>query len=232
MRKIISFFSKIFSENDSLSRIKIDYNNKTNELNELCEQHGCDKGFFNDYKNFITWEPHNYTDIYYLLFSSQKSKIKKVFELGIGTNKVYKDGLKRISKPGASLRVWRDFFKNAKIYGGDIDPKTIFTETRINTFIVDQYSPSSIKKMWKKIGVTNFDLIIDDGCHQFDGTVNFFLNSINFLNNNGFYIIEDVYYKDKERFIKYFENLNYKFYFFNLSNQFKQKDNNIFVIRK
>ena len=51
-------------------------------------------------------------------------------------------------KPGASLRVWRDFFPNAKIYGGDIDKETLFIEDRISTYYVDQFENSTIKKKW------------------------------------------------------------------------------------
>lgn len=233
MKKFTSLLSKLLNpKKEDINELKIHYNSKLNELNYLCQKHGCDKGYFNDYKNFITWNPHNYTDLYYFLFSNNKSNIKNVFELGIGTNKVFRDGLKRVSRPGASLRVWRDFFKNSNIYAGDIDPKTLFNEKRIKTFIVDQFSSSSIKNMWKKIGVNKFDLIIDDGCHQFEGTINFFENSINYLDTNGFYIIEDIYYKDKERLIKYFENTNFQYFYIQLSSQFNHKDNNLFVIRK
>ena len=48
-------------------------------------------------------------------------------------------------KPGASLRVWRDYFYNAEIYGADID-KTNFSEKRIKTFFVDQLDKKEIKK--------------------------------------------------------------------------------------
>ena len=51
---------------------------------------------------------------------------------------------------------------------------------------------------WKKIKQKDFDLIIDDGCHQFEGTINFFINSIKFLRPNGFYIIEDIFIKTKK----------------------------------
>ena len=50
-------------------------------------------------------------------------------------------------KPGASLKVWKDYFKNAKIFGADIDKRILFQEERINTYEVNQLDPSSIKKM-------------------------------------------------------------------------------------
>ena len=134
--------------------------------------------------------------------------------------------------PGASLRVWKNFFSKAKIFGADIDPSTLFEEARIKTFKVDQFDSKSIKEMWKKVKIRDFDLIIDDGCHQFDGTINFFLNSINLLGSNGFYIIEDIFYKDKERFIKFFEKKKFNYFFVELSSRNNLKDNNLLVIKK
>ncbi len=134
--------------------------------------------------------------------------------------------------PGASLRVWKYFFSKAKIFGADIDPNTLFEEDRIKTFKVDQFDSKSINRMWKKVKIRDFDLIIDDGCHQFDGTINFFINSINFLGPNGFYIIEDIFYNDKERFIQFFEKKKFNYFFVELSSRNKLKDNNLFIIKK
>jgi 23S rRNA U2552 (ribose-2'-O)-methylase RlmE/FtsJ len=98
-------------------------------------------------------------------------------------------------KPGSSLRVWKDYFKNAEIYGADLDKTILFNnEDKIHTFYVDQLDSGSIKKMWDNIGKTNFDIIIDDGLHTYDANLNFFLNSFDKLKKNGIYIIEDVQY--------------------------------------
>ena len=83
--------------------------------------------------------------------------------------------------PGASLRVWRDYFFNALIYGGDIDKNILFEEDRIKTFYVDQLDVTSIKSMWDNIRVNNFDIIIDDGLHEPDANYIFFINSFNKL---------------------------------------------------
>ena len=50
-----------------------------------------------------------------------------------------------MGKPGASLRVWRDYFPNAIIYGADIDKDILFAEERIKTFYIDQLDPVAIK---------------------------------------------------------------------------------------
>lgn len=216
----------------SIESFTFNYKSKLNTLNTLCKKFGCDKGYFEGSQEYFSWAPHSYTDLYYFLFSNQRKSIKKVFELGIGTNKVFNDKLKRKSLPGASLRVWKEFFINAKIYGADIDENTLFQENRIKTFIVDQFSQKSIKGMWQKINLKEFDLIIDDGCHQFEGTINFFLNSIKFLSKSGFYIIEDIFHKDKEKYINFFCKKKFNFFFIELSSQKNSKDNNILIIQK
>ena len=103
------------------------------------------------------------------------------------------------------------FFKS-KNFGGDIDESTLFQEERIKTFFVDQFDSKSIDEMWNKIKQKDFDIIIDDGCHQFEGTINFFLNSIKFLSPSGYYIIEDVFYKDKNKFLDFFEKKKFNYF--------------------
>ena len=228
---MINFFKKK-QKNKSLESFIFSYKSEENILNNLCKKYGCDKGYFDGSKKFFSWNPHSYTDFYYFLFSNQRLTIKKVFELGIGTNKVFKDELKRKALPGASLRVWKKFFSKAKIFGGDIDESTLFQEERIKTFFVDQFDSKSIDEMWNKIKQKDFDIIIDDGCHQFEGTINFFLNSIKFLSPSGYYIIEDVFYKDKKKFLDFFEKKKFKYFFVELSSKKKIKDNNLFIIKK
>ena len=77
----------------------------------------------------------------------------------------------------------------------------------------------------------NFDLIIDDGYHQFDANICLFKNSINYLSKNGFYIIEDISEKDINNFYLYFQNKKFRFNFVNLFNEKYILQNNILVIR-
>jgi len=54
------------------------------ELNQYCEKYGSDKGYVNNTTK--SWPPHNFANIYALLFGSRRQEILKVFEMGIGTN--------------------------------------------------------------------------------------------------------------------------------------------------
>ena len=119
-------------------------------------------------------------------------------------------------KPLASLRAWRDYLPEANIYGADIDKEILINENRIKTFYVDQTNPDTIKKMFKEIGVEKFDVILEDGLHEFNANICCFENSIDYLSDEGVYIIEDIYYKDEEKFIKYFKDKPYDFSLINL----------------
>ena len=160
------------------------FNNDKNILSELSEKFVSDKGYIdhNINKKTYNWEPHSYTHFYNKLFNHCRGEIKLVLECGISE--------------GGSLRMWKEFFFNANIYGADIDKNLLFKEDRIQTYHVDQLSKSSIDKMWQDIKIGEFDIIIDDGYHSAEGNIVFFLNSFNKLKKNGIYIVEDVKYRD------------------------------------
>ena len=199
IRKII-FKINEYKQLKILDNIKIDFKNinysyKSNILSELCEKYGSDKGFINfdiDKKPY-KWHPHTYATYYHSIFNLSRGSIKNVFECGLGTNNPnLKSNMTENGIPGASLRVWRDYFFNAQIYGGDIDKEILFEEDRIKTFYLDQLDSSSIKFMWENIDVEEFDIIIDDGLHEPEANYNFFINSFNKLKKDGVFIIEDV----------------------------------------
>ena len=138
-----------------------------------------------------------------------------------------KDGV-----PLASLKAWRDYFENANIYGADIDTNILKNDTRIKTFFVDQTKPKIIKSMFKKIGVSEFDIILEDGLHEYGANICFFENSIEFLSDEGIYIIEDVYFKDKEKFINYFKDKNFNYSIIDIYHKENIANNCLVIIRK
>lgn len=211
-----------------------------NDLSKLCELYGTDKGCVNfDKEKPYKWKPHSYSTFYDSLFFHCKDNIKLVFECGIGTDNLdVKSNMTANGKPGASLRVWRDYFENAQIIGADIDKRILFEDKRIKTYEVDQLETSSIEKMWSNINLKDFDLIIDDGLHTLEAGISLFFNSFERLRYGGIYIIEDVDFS-------YLEELKNKINKFNpevvilkntLPDEFSstkvQSDNNLIVIRK
>ena len=114
-----------------------------------------------------------------------------------------------VGHPGASLRVWRDYFPNANVYGADIDKDILFSEERIKTFYIDQLNPSSIKDFWEKVNTKDFDLIVDDGLHTFKAGITLFKNSIFKLSKTGIYVIEDINITDLPLYFDFFTKTEY-----------------------
>ena len=86
--------------------------------------------------------------------------------------------------------------------------------------------------MFKNIGVEKFDIILEDGLHEFNANICFFENAIKYLCDEGFYIIEDVYFKDKAKFINYFKNYNYNYLIVDIYHKNNIANNCIVIIRK
>jgi len=236
---LVDLISKYIQSN-TLNNIKSDvknisYTSKSNILSELCDKYGSDKGFINidiDKKPY-NWHPHTYSTYYHSIFNLSRENIKYVFECGLGTNNPnFKSNMTENGIPGASHRVWRDYFFNAQIYGGDIDKKVLFEEDRIKTFYVDQLDTNSIEFMWENIKVENFDIIIDDGLHEPEANYNFFINSFYKLKKNGVYVIEDV----PNNCLVYLQNKLKKYDIDIVVGSAKTKkifgDNNLIIIRK
>jgi hypothetical protein len=129
------------------------------EVSRLCDVYGSDKGSLHKSGHPYPWPSHSYADFYANLFSHCRNSVTKVFECGIGTNNPSLPSSMLITgKPGASLRVWRDYFPNATVYGADIDKDILFEEDRIKTYYINQLDPVDIKSFWEAVGKT--DLIL------------------------------------------------------------------------
>ena len=154
--------------------------------------------------------PHSYSEIYTILFEPRKNLVTRVFECGLGTN--FSDipsNMTPNGKPGASLRVWRDYFPNAFIVGADVDKRVLFSEDRIETFYVDQTDPLSVKSLWNDVNLDDFDIMIDDGLHTFEAGICLLENSFSRLAANGIYIIEDVLQNDAPKYRQWLDSKGY-----------------------
>jgi hypothetical protein len=130
----------------------------------------------------------SYTPYYSKLFKGME--VKSLLEIGIG----YPGTMEHIPnyKIGASLRMWRDYFPKAMIWGADIRLETLIVDDRIGTILCDQSSKESLLQMIKALGKQ--DVIIDDGSHQ---TAHQISSAQVLLPYTKLYIIEDVKEPDK-----------------------------------
>lgn len=204
------------------------------ELAHLCDKYGSDKGEIKTVGHPYPWPSHTYSDYYKRLWGHCRYGVNKVFECGLGTNNPNLLSSMGISgKPGASLRVWRDYFPNAHIYGADIDREILFNEDRITTYYIDQLKPEAIIQCWSEIGDENFDFIIDDGLHTFEAGSCLFSHSISKLSQSGIYVIEDVNQTDLRKYKEYFKLKSYSVDYVALYRpNAGLGDNNLVVVRK
>jgi hypothetical protein len=204
------------------------------ELNALCQKYGSDKGEITSHDHPYPWPSHSYADFIERHFQHCKEYVKRVFECGIGTNNPSLPASMGVNgRPGASLRVWRDYFPNANIVGADIDKTILFSEERITTFYCDQTNPESIRELWMNVEVQEFDLMIDDGLHTFEGGISLLEHSFHKLKLGGLYIIEDVGIASLIAFRQYFSKKEYRYDFVNLYRKnLPLGDNSLIAIRK
>lgn len=144
---------------------------------------------------------HTYLETYENLFSPLKETAKNILEIGV--------------QHGGSIKLWNDYFTNAKIYGVDINkyPEWSELEKRENVILFNKnaYDVNFIKTEFIDKNI-KFDVIIDDGPHTLESMLFFAMHYSQLLAENGVLIIEDVQSPDWIPFIcnnfpaKYKEN--------------------------
>lgn len=169
---------------------------------ELVEKYGTDKTL------------SGYTPTYDKLFEPIKNNVISILEIGLGTLNLsipssFAGNVQHFShyKPGGSLRVWRDFFPNAQIYGIDIAKDCMFEEDRIKTFLFDSSDNEYTEHYLNNL---EFDIIIDDGNHDPQYQIKTLKNLFPKLKEKGYYIIEDIggYQGNEELLTEYLDEFN------------------------
>ncbi len=121
---------------------------------------------------------HCYVDYFYEeAFEPYRDKKVSVLEIGISG--------------GYSLRLWREYFKNAKtVVGIDNRPEVVEQVNRsipgVEYHFGDAYTQEMVDKLPK------FDIIIDDGNHCTDYQVKAMGLYLPLLKKGGLYVIEDI----------------------------------------
>ena len=232
MRFIRNFFRKLKykirflgKNNQKLVNYFVSSNITNKKLTELMNYYGSDKGGVN--------KDHNFSDYYSEIFFHKKNEEIILLEVGLGSNNLtIPSNMGADGSPLASLRAWRDYFKNGKIYGADIDKNILKNEERIKTYFVDQREQESINNLFKNINEKKFDIIIDDGLHEYSSNICLLENSFKYLSSKGIYIIEDVFFKDKNKFLTYLKKKNYNFSIIDIYHEYNISNNCLITIYK
>lgn len=206
-------------------------NSRPNSLDRLGFMHGTDKVSPLFGSVGVAWPPHGYTRFYDLVFRNMINQRLVVLECGIGsTSSEVSSNMGPQGIPGASLRMWRDYFLEAHVIGGDIDRNILFCDERIRSFYLDQTDPDSINRFLRDIGDVQLDIIIDDGLHTFDAGRCLFENVWHKLSVGGFYFIEDVEQKYLRQYIRYFARSGLSASIVRISARHSWFDNNCLIM--
>ena len=100
-------------------------------------------------------------------------------------------GFRQQYQTGASLRMWRDLFPNAQVYGADIRKDCMFEDERIKTYLCNEKKKEDIVELVKKVG-SDIDIFIDDGSHDLNNQLFLAHTILPLLKDDVVYIIEDV----------------------------------------
>lgn len=170
---------------------------ESNELVRLTHKYRTDKGC----EKFLNWNPHCYAVAYDDLLAPLRGDSFRMLEIGLDTPSRAKynsphtlkeeDG-GRSPKDAPSLRVWREYFPDATIYGFDINDFGFFEQRDTHVFQGDQSSRESLEHFLSEAGSPSFRFILDDGSHASSHQQITLAKLYPHLESGGIYIIEDL----------------------------------------
>lgn len=133
-------------------------------LDELARKYDTDKGS----------NGHFYTRHYEKIFGDITHTVESLCEVGIGS--------------GASLRMWQDYFPNARIYGVDQN-KMDDMGGKITCYDIEQTDAQKLKDY---LGDKHLDIIVEDASHEQEKTFKTLDALWPLLRSRGWYVIEDM----------------------------------------
>ena len=144
----------------------------SDDLVALAVEHGTDK-----------WGRHWYARHYQTHFAPRRAEPLTLLEIGVG-------GYEDPAQGGASLRMWKAYFPQARIFGIDVHDKSGLEEDRIRIFTGRQDDRAFLDRVAAETGP--LDIVIDDGSHRNPDVIASFEALFPRLREGGIYAIEDM----------------------------------------
>ncbi len=138
---------------------------QVNTLDELAIRHATDKSSLG----------HHYTRVYESYLATRREQVRSVLEIGVWR--------------GCSLKMWADYFPNARIVGLDISAADLPADLgdRVEFHLTDG---TKVPLQFEK---TDFDLVVDDGSHQSRDMIHAFESWFPHVQPGGLYVVEDLH---------------------------------------
>jgi hypothetical protein len=139
------------------------------DLTRLGLHYGTDKALY-----------HGFTDFYHEHLAAMRDTATAVLEIGVWK--------------GQSLRMWRDYFPHATVYGIDNAPSP--PSLARDGFVIamcDSGSSAQLRRVLADWGHPVFDLVVDDGGHMMREQFNALDTLWPHVRPGGAYILEDLH---------------------------------------
>lgn len=149
----------------------------TDFLSELANKYASDKGTIIPNDGLHHGPRLHFTPVYNKYMEELKDKELNFLEIGIGS--------------GPSLKMWYDYFPNAKIHAIDIVDSQQHNNDKVTTYVANQQDRTSLELAMEKIGPV--DIIIDDGGHMMAHQQISLGCIFKYLKSGGLYFIEDLH---------------------------------------
>jgi hypothetical protein len=158
-------------------------------LTQLANALGSDKGD-------AVGNAHNFTALYAFLFEGWRNDHFHLLELGLqrgdGNPMVYLDSDRKVSD-APSIRVWLEYFPNARCIGFDSADFTHITIPRFEFIRGNLSRICDLERLAASVPLLRF--VVDDASHASYHQQLAFVTLFKRIESNGFYIIEDLDYQ-------------------------------------
>lgn len=145
-------------------------------LDDLAKKHGTDKSSLH----------HAFASIYESYLSSFKYSKISVIECGVG-------GYQYSDRGGESLRMWYEYFPNAKLIGIDIHTKEGILNDRTEFWQGNQIDAGLLQAIIEREAGAERRIVIDDASHINPLTIETFNIVFPLLKSGDMYFVEDVH---------------------------------------
>jgi glycosyltransferase involved in cell wall biosynthesis len=165
----------------NIQSVTIDTTGTVSNLCEIAMQFNSDKCPYS--KETTSGHRHPYTPVYDTLFSSLRTQSINIAEIGIEKND--------------SINIWRKYFPNADIYGFEYNEQYLqeaINQNLSNVYYekIDVQDANNIRETFQTIN-KKYDILIDDSTHLFEDQIRVIQNSIEYLNEGGILVVEDIF---------------------------------------
>ncbi len=211
MKKLSWYYKSLIFKLKKKINLDKEKKKKNKTLNEIFNYYGSDKGTSvkNPYgKNSKIIIGHGFGEFYEKHFKKLKNKKFNFLEIG--------------TWEGASLASFYNYFNKAYIYGIDRNFKNKYSSKRLKFLYCDTTKISDLTKIQKKISKKKFLIIIDDGSHLLNDIIHNLKFFFKFLDNGGYYVVEDYNHPKYYTFLNNSQNKELLFdkIIYNLKNKF------------